>query len=649
MTAIGNTNQEKESQSKEEKPNFPICLFKMPYSNLIKKMIKIHPALLFLFYKRFTAEVIVDIVKSLIPLYHQKKDWFNALSHLSRLGLITYDDAVLHRIEPEKVHITKLGRTVLDTWIDSELFRAFKWLEIHSPEIFKETELFVKCFNDNFRVYESQKKNVVFTEKLPSKSYVDIPIYCGFCGEHHDTFIDYDTYHRYFSNGCDYFIEGVSCNSYHLSFVFKLNFSKKEFSIFVNYLDANADLPKNVQGCISDTIMKLNLRNHAMMLKNVDQSQTKERPKKRKKSTKIKQIVRKTASTTVESLEIEPEVLETIPQVSSKAPLTDVKVEKKISPIYKTVESPKIYHRPRLRPRKQKRYTKRPIRMETKPIKMCHYTEASFELFIQYLCHKARKLIDRSIKEELTESISQGVFEIEIKIIKERINKAKNDVLDELLSNEEEPFLKVFTTFYFQYFPERLEEAKIFLEKERIKAEEERIERGQLDEQILDYIDRFFENQSDRIYWRCIGRKQKNLVKYVVEDLLNTAFERSLIQDDIFDRQLYKEQFKIQLPLRITSFFENLENLLRRYYMSQTLFPEFSIREFISSNKERLVFGVLSLALSAFLAGFLYWYFSLPPLENFAFFDENMWIAPVLVVLVGIDVVFLIQVFKGKD
>jgi len=73
---------------------------------------------------------------------------FNALSHLSRLGLITYDATDLHRIEPEKVHITKLGRKVIESWMDSELFKAFRWLEVHNPEIFKETALFVEFFND---------------------------------------------------------------------------------------------------------------------------------------------------------------------------------------------------------------------------------------------------------------------------------------------------------------------------------------------------------------------------------------------------------------------------------------------------------------------------------------------------------------------
>ncbi|MBA7672180.1 hypothetical protein ES703_80354 [subsurface metagenome] len=89
MTTVRNSNQ-----NDEDKPDFPVQLFEMPYNDLIREMIKVHPGLL-LFYKRFTSKIIVDVVKSLIPLYHQKMDWFNALSHLSRLGLITYYDADL--------------------------------------------------------------------------------------------------------------------------------------------------------------------------------------------------------------------------------------------------------------------------------------------------------------------------------------------------------------------------------------------------------------------------------------------------------------------------------------------------------------------------------------------------------------------------
>jgi len=262
---------------------------------------------------------------------------------------------------------------------------------------------------------------------------------------------------------------------------------------------------------------------------------------------------------------------------------------------------------------------------------------------MQYLCNKAKQLINKCFKEEIIDIISQGIFEIEPIKVKERINKKKIEILGDLLSNEKEPFLEIFALFFKPYFPKKLEEAQAFLEEEKIYFEEARSEREQLNHHILTFIDRFLESQSVKIYQRCIKRNQRNLVEYVIEKILNKSFKAQIVQVQASHRLLYIDQFEIQLPLRIMAFIQNIENQLREFYESQKPIPESRIGKFVRSNREDLILSILFLAVASILVGICYWLFNLPHLERFAFFNDNMWIAPFLVILGGIDLGLLIR------
>ena len=137
MTVVRDLDLDCENQDNEESKKFPIFLHNMPHVETIREMIKIHPALLFLFYKFATTEIILDVVKSPILLYHQKKGWFNGLIHLRRLGLVSFEGSDIHRIQPENVHFTKDANELIILWKFSDLFNGFKWLESNKTEIFR--------------------------------------------------------------------------------------------------------------------------------------------------------------------------------------------------------------------------------------------------------------------------------------------------------------------------------------------------------------------------------------------------------------------------------------------------------------------------------------------------------------------------------
>ncbi len=124
---------------------FPCKLYEIDNVSILRKLINVHPATVYLLYKISTYETPKEIVKFPIPIYRVKTNWHTALKRFKELNLVDFKDIELHSIEPHKAFLTPYGREVTKKWENSPLFRAF---EVLNALNFKSTEHYESMYEN---------------------------------------------------------------------------------------------------------------------------------------------------------------------------------------------------------------------------------------------------------------------------------------------------------------------------------------------------------------------------------------------------------------------------------------------------------------------------------------------------------------------
>ena len=266
---------------------FPCRLYEIEHVNIIRKLINMHPAMVYLIYKIATTEKSKEIIKFPIPIYRIKRNWHTALKHFKRLEIVDFKDIEIHSIEPHKAILTPFGRFVTKKWLTSPLFKAF---EVFDTLNFKSTYHFELIFNDNFIAYKGRKGNVLYNEtqkiyhksnlisKTKTKNAIKITIDSGFSNVKYDYYIEERKYNKLVM---DDITLPINLEESNLLISVQPHFKDLNFEISILY-DANfIEGSFDVQNCIDLTDIIVERRKRKILFRNL--SRTKNKAKKKQK------------------------------------------------------------------------------------------------------------------------------------------------------------------------------------------------------------------------------------------------------------------------------------------------------------------------------------------------------------------------------
>lgn len=271
----------------DESALFPCKLYDIDYVEILRELINIHPATLYLIYKIATYEKPEEIIKFPIPIYRVKTNWHTALKHFKKMKLVDFKDIELHVIEPHKALLTTFGRTVVKKWELSPLFKAFEVLDALN---FKSTNHYESIFNDNFIAYKGKEGNVFYSEALKvsrdsklisrtkTKSSIKIIIDSGFSNDKYEYYIEEKKYNKLVSDDVTI---SIKLEERGLKVTISPNFRNGNFGISVLYNDDFAERSLNLQNSIDLTNVFIERRKRKFDLINLNRTISKVRKKKK--------------------------------------------------------------------------------------------------------------------------------------------------------------------------------------------------------------------------------------------------------------------------------------------------------------------------------------------------------------------------------
>ncbi len=259
---------------------FPCKLYDIEHVNILRKLINVHPATVYLIYKIATYETPKEIVKFPIPIYRVKTNWHTALKRFKELNLVDFKDIELHSIEPDKVFLTPYGREVTKKWENSPLFRAF---EVFDTLNFKSTEHYESVFNDNFIAYQGRKGNVLYSaarkvfrkfesdliSRTKTNSSIKIIVDSGSRFSRYEFYLEEREYNKLRNGGI---IVPIVINETLITISVCPNFKDDSFTVYVFYADDFTESSFDVQRRIDLTDVILERRKSVAYLKNLSQT-----------------------------------------------------------------------------------------------------------------------------------------------------------------------------------------------------------------------------------------------------------------------------------------------------------------------------------------------------------------------------------------
>jgi hypothetical protein len=271
----------------DRNPLFPCKLYEIEYIKIIRELINIHPATVYLVFKIATSEVAKEIIKFPIPIYRVKRNWHTALKHFKRLEMVDFKDIEIHSIEPHKAILTPFGRFVVEKWENSPLFKAFEVLDTLN---FISTNHYESIFNNNFIAYKDRKGNVFYSEtqkiyhkynlisRTKTKSSIKITVDSGFSDDMYDYYIKENIYNKLVNDDSTI---PIKLKESGLAIYIQLNFRNHNFKISVLYNDDFTERYFNVQKSIDLTDIIVERRKSKISFKNLNV--TKNNTQKKKK------------------------------------------------------------------------------------------------------------------------------------------------------------------------------------------------------------------------------------------------------------------------------------------------------------------------------------------------------------------------------
>lgn len=265
----------------DRNPLFPCKLYEIEYVKIIRELINIHPATVYLVFKIATSEVAEEIIKFPIPIYRAKRNWHTALKHFKRMGIIYFKDIEIHSIEPHKALFTPFGRKVVEKWENSPVFKAFEVLDTLN---FISTSNYESIFNNNFIAYKDREGNVFYSEtqkiyrkfnlisRTKTKSSFKITVDSGFSDDKYEYYIEESNYKKLVNN--DITIP-IKLKESALTVFIQLNFGNEDFEISVLYNDDFTERSFDVQKSIDLTNIIFERRKSKISLDNLDRTRNK--------------------------------------------------------------------------------------------------------------------------------------------------------------------------------------------------------------------------------------------------------------------------------------------------------------------------------------------------------------------------------------
>ena len=260
----------------DRNPLFPCKLYEIEYVKIIRELINIHPATVYLVFKIATSEVAEEIIKFPIPIYRAKRNWHTALKHFKRMEIVDYKDIEIHSIEPHKALFTPFGRFVVEKWENSPLFKAFEVLDTLN---FTSTNHYESIFNNNFIAYKDRKGNVFYSEtqkiyhkyslisRTKTKSSIKISVDSGFSDNKYDYYIEESVYNKLVNDDSTI---PIKLKESRLAIYIQLNFRNHNFEISVLYDDDFTEHSFDVQKSIDLTDIIVERRKSKIYFKNLN-------------------------------------------------------------------------------------------------------------------------------------------------------------------------------------------------------------------------------------------------------------------------------------------------------------------------------------------------------------------------------------------